>query len=119
MNTMSILIRKILVSLLLCMALLICAIPVNAATYTANSSGQSFSEAWSVTKINTSVRTFKYGYNTTWINEDYTHTYHRTKDCYAYVKNSGAAYQKNAVAGKYAKAEITHHTGTVYYEYGY
>lgn len=105
--------------LLLCLILFISTIPVNAATYTANSSGRSFSKSWSVTKINTSERTFKYGYNTTLINEDYTHTYHRTKSHRAYVKNTGVAYEKKASGGNYAKAEVTHHSGTVYYEYNY
>ena len=107
------------IPLLVCLLLVISTIPVNAATYYANSSGKSFSKAWSVTKINTSERTFKYGYNTTLINEDYTHTYHRSYSHSAYVKNSGSAYEKEASKGKYAKAEIQHHSGTVFYEYNY
>jgi hypothetical protein len=61
----------------------------------------------------------KYGYNTTWINEDYTHTYHKDKTHYAYVKNTGTAQEKKGNAGKYAKVEVKHRSGTVYYSYRY
>lgn len=95
-------------------------VPANAETvYDANSSGQSFSSDWVVTKVNTADKTFKYGYNTSLINEDYTHTYHRTINHYAYVKNTGTAQNLKGFAGSYAKAEITHYSGTVYYRYSY
>ncbi|WP_148295045.1 mediterrocin family bacteriocin [Gracilibacillus boraciitolerans] len=92
---------------------------VSAAEYNYSSSGKSFSKAWSSTPINTSTRTMKYGYNTSWINEDYTHTYHKNSTHTAYVKNTSKAQEKNARAGSYAKVEITHASGTVYYSYEY
>ncbi|KZE64059.1 hypothetical protein AWM68_13205 [Fictibacillus phosphorivorans] len=93
----------------------------NAATESTNSSalGKSFSSAWSKTVINTSTKTFKVGYNTSWINEDYTHTYHSGNSHTAYVKNTGSAQTLKGSAGSYAKAEIQHHSGTVYYSYTY
>lgn len=91
---------------------------VSAATYTRNSSGRSFKKAWSTTPINTANQTFKYGYNTLFFNEYYTHTYHRNKKHEAYVKNERAATTKKAKPGKYAKAEIIH-KGTVFYSYSY
>ncbi|MGF7127719.1 hypothetical protein J2T56_002448 [Natronobacillus azotifigens] len=93
--------------------------PVSAVEYNYNSSGKNFSKAWSSTPINTSTRTMKYGYNTTWINEDYTHTYHKDKTHYAYVKNTGTAQEKKGNPGKYAKVEVRHRPGTVYYSYSY
>lgn len=104
-------------ALALCMCL--SAIPVSAATYEKNSSGRSFSDPWSVTSINTSVRTFKYGFNMKAIDEDYTHTYHETKEHTAYVKNTHRAQTKTKAAGTYAYCEITHASGTVYYRYSY
>lgn len=92
---------------------------VSAASHTYNSSGKSFSKAWSSTPINTATETMKYGYNTLFINEDYTHTYHKEKAHTAYVKNTSNAKDKSAKAGKYAKIEIAHKNGTVYYTYSY
>lgn len=94
---------------------------VSAVTYTANSKGKSFSKSWSVTQINTATRTFKYGFNTKFINEDYTHTFHANKKHTATVKNTGGYGKKTANAGKYAKIEIAHKGGndTVYYTYSY
>jgi len=81
--------------------------------------GKSFKEAWSKTITNTSSKTFKVGYNTSWINEDFTHTYHQKNAHYAYVKNTGSVQTLKGSAGKYAKAEIKHHSGTVFYSYTY
>lgn len=93
---------------------------VSAASYTYDSSGRSFSKAWSSTPINTSIRTFKYGYNTRAINEDYTHTYHKNTKHTAYVKNTNRAQEKTGKAGKYSKVEITHKSGgKVFYTYSY
>lgn len=92
---------------------------VGATTHKANSKGKSFKSSWSHTPINTSNRTFKYGYDTTLINEDFTHTYHRTKKHTAYVKNTARAQSKTKSKGTYAKVEIRHASGTVYYSFSY
>lgn len=92
----------------------------SATTYEGNSKGKSFKREWSVTAINDSTRTFKYGYDTTLINEDFCHTYHKSKKHTAYVKNTNRSQNLTKGAGKYAKAEITHKGGgTVYYTYTY
>jgi hypothetical protein len=91
----------------------------SAKVYKEDSGSRSFSKAWSSTPVNTSERTFKYGYNTTAINEDYTHTYHRTKGHTAYVKNISNQQTLNKSKGSYAKAEIRHKSGKVFYEYSY
>ncbi|WP_449273599.1 mediterrocin family bacteriocin [Lacticaseibacillus jixiensis] len=72
---------------------------VNAASYTYNSSGKSFSKAWSSTPINSATRTCK------------SHS--------AYVKNTSVAQTKTAAAGNYAKVAVTHAGSTVYYTYAY
>lgn len=94
-------------------------VSAHAATSSANSKdlGKSFSDPWSKTIINSSTETFKVGYNTTAIDEDYTHTYQKSKSHTAYVKNSGSAQTLKGSAGNYAKAEIKHHSGTVYYSF--
>jgi hypothetical protein len=91
----------------------------NATTYSYDSSGRSFSKGWSSTPVDDANRTMKYGFNTTAIDEDYTHTYHRTKSHTAYVKNSARAQTKKGAAGNYSKPEIQHASGKVYYEYIY
>lgn len=111
--------KKIMSILMISVMLVSSTVVVNAASYTENSKGRSFADDWSATPINTSERTFKYGYNTTLINEDYTHTYHRTKTHHAYVKNTGTVEDSKGTSGNYAKSEITHHAGTVYYRYYY
>lgn len=111
---------KVLLLSVLTLALFVgSATPIGAATYNYSSKGKSFKKAWSTMPINTADRTMKYGYNTLFINEDYTHTFHKSKAHYAYVKNSGSAYEKPGSKGKYAKAEIRHHSGTVFYRYRY
>ena len=97
-------------------------ISVQAATTKSTDSktlGKSFSDPWSSTRINDETRTFKVGYNTTLINEDYTHTYHKKNSHYAYVKNTGSSQNLKKGSGTYAKAEIKHHSGTVFYSYTY
>ncbi|QDA75936.1 hypothetical protein EOT00_13680 [Listeria seeligeri] len=94
-------------------------INADAKTIEKKSTGKSFSKAWSSTAVSTANETFKYGYNKALINEDYTHTYNYKKTHYAYVKNSGKAVEKKAGAKSYAKAEIAHKSGTVYYRYKY
>lgn len=107
------------VAFMLAMCMILAAVPVSAAEYNANSSGKKFSGDWNVTSINTETRTFKYGFNTAAIDEDYTHTYHETKQHTAYVKNSARVQSVVKAEGKYAKAEIRHAAGTVYYRYSY
>ncbi len=111
--------KKIMSILMISVMLISSTVVVNATTYSKNSSGESFKDEWYHTPVSTSDRTFKYGYNTTLINEDYTHTYHRTKTHHAYVKNTGTSQDSKGSAGDYAKSEITHHSGKVFYEYSY
>lgn len=112
-------VKSIMIALVL--ALSLGTVSANAATVSTDSKtlGKGFTDAWTSTQINTSTRTFKVGYNKTLINEDFTHTYHKNNAHKAYVKNSGSAHTANGKAGKYAKSEIRHHAGTVYYSYTY
>lgn len=57
----------------------------------------------------------KYGFNTAWIDEDYTHTYSSTNSHTAYVRTTKGEFTANAKAKKWAKIEVTHRTDNVTY----
>ncbi|MFS0783486.1 hypothetical protein [Bacillus sp. 1P06AnD] len=110
-------VKSVMAALVLAMS--VGTVSAHAATDSTDSAtlGKSFSNDWSSTRINSSTETFKVGYNTTLINEDYTHTFQKDKSHSAYVKNTGSAQTLKGSAGSYAKAEIQHHSGTVYYSF--
>lgn len=62
--------------------------------------------------------TMYYGYDTDWINEDYTWTISQTGESTAYVYRNGYDTDKKCTgptgkAGKYSKIEVTHRTADV------
>jgi hypothetical protein len=80
---------------------------------------QNFNSAWTVVILNSANHTFKIGYNTVAINEDFTHTYNYNGTHKAYVKNTSRALEVTKPSLTYAKAEITHAPGTVFYRFTY
>jgi hypothetical protein len=110
--------KKLLVNTSLALGLLATAFAVpataDAATVTKNSSGKGFSKAWEVSTSGSNWL-MKYGFNTSWIDEDYTHT---TSSKYAHtatVSNANGAFTDYDSAGYWAEIEVTH-SGT-YVEY--
>ncbi|SFE98167.1 hypothetical protein SAMN04487969_110164 [Paenibacillus algorifonticola] len=85
-----------------------------AATVTKNSSGKTFTKSWELTASGGSWL-MKYGFNTDFINEDYTHTYNSQFHHTATVSNSNGAFTDEDSAGSWAGIEVTH-SGT-YIEY--
>lgn len=57
-----------------------------------------------------------YGFNTDWIDEDYTHTTHSVYDHTATVSNSNGAYSKNAGSKSWAKIEVSHKGSYIEYQ---
>lgn len=90
----------------------------DAATVTKNSSGQSFSKAWELPASGANWL-MKYGYNTAWIKEDYTHTTHSLYDHTATVSNGNGAYSKNSKKASWAKIEVRHSGSYVEYSITY
>ncbi|GMR63808.1 MULTISPECIES: hypothetical protein [Bacillus] len=106
--------KKGLLCSLLALGLLGAATSVSADTVTKNSSGKTFKNDW---ELSTSGNNWlmNYGYNTSWINEDYTHTTHSVYDHSATVSNSNGAYSDNAGNGSWAKIEVTHSGSFIQY----
>lgn len=81
-------------------------IPAYAGEIVKNSS--SFVTDWEKVTSAGDNATMKYGYNTSYIDEDYTHTYHTTSPHTAIVGNNKGYFNKAGKAKSWAKIEITH-----------
>lgn len=66
--------------------------------------------------VSVQVGEYKYGFNTLFFNEDYTHLHAFDKKHQAYVKNSNGTATNNAKAGYWSKAEIRHSGNSVQYK---
>ncbi len=77
-----------------------------------NSNGNqlyTFSQSWELVNYDSKGQwEMVYGYNTEWINEDYTHTRHYYKSHTAIVQNDNGVHWNTAVADKWAKVETAH-----------
>lgn len=100
--------KKILCFVLVVLTLLVVATPASAysTTITRTSSG-SFSKAWEA-YTGASNWTMIYGFNTTAINEDYTHGNHSSKWHIVRVKNANGTFSNYDNAGDWAKKEVRH-----------
>ena len=111
--------KKITALLLVVMFLaIVIAEPASAASSTYSSTGRGFSQAWEATASGTSWL-IKYGYNTAWINEDYTHTYHSSKSHVAIVSNANGSFTDYDIGGYWAGIEVTHSGSYVTYTISY
>lgn len=99
------------------MAILLTGITVNAESYTSGNKG--FSKSWELSDKSPNKWEIVYGFNTTFINEDYTHTYHFSKHHTATVTNANGSYANDANAGRWAKIEVTHSGNSVKYSISY
>lgn len=59
--------------------------------------------------------TIEYGYNTSWINEDYTHTKGYLGSHNAIVSNNNGSYSDSAKKNKWAEIEVRHPGSYVQY----
>jgi len=115
---------KNLAAILLALSLMIgsFALPdtADAASVSASYSG-SFSKAWSKSKTTgDKAGVLTYGYNTLFINEDFSHGYHAKKAHYASVSNGRGSFTSgNVKKGKTAKIEVRHSGSTVRYSMVY
>lgn len=89
-----------------------------ATTQSYSSSGHSFSNAWTEYDA-TSNWSIEYGYNTSWINEDYTSAVHDYYHHTAIVENGNGSYSDEDSAGDWANISVTHSGSTVYYRLSY
>lgn len=93
-------------------------VPVLAETKSYSSTGHSFNGAWEAADSG-SDWTITYGFNTAWINEDYTHTLHNSLHHTATVSNANGAFSDEDRAGHPAGIEVRHSGSTVYYSISY
>ncbi|WP_146551439.1 hypothetical protein [Rummeliibacillus sp. SL167] len=86
---------------------------VDAASHSySNSKG--FSSSWSAKDSGTNWL-IKYGFNTAYIDEDYTWTTHTSKTSYAIVNNANGKYSDSASAANWAKVEVRHKGTSIKY----
>jgi hypothetical protein len=78
--------------------------------------GKTFSSSWQLADQSVGVWEMKYGFNTAWINEDYTHTYHNSLSSTAVVRNDNGTYDNQAGSQKWAKIEVTHNGTKIFYK---
>lgn len=104
--------------LAICFIAVCCATPTFAATKTYDSNGMSFERPWELTAGNGGWL-MKSRYNTTWINEDYTHTYHSSKHHVATVSNSNGSFSDEGNGGNWAGIEVRHNSNYVIYSMSY
>ena len=105
---------KKIVSTLTLLGMLILPITVHATSWKVPSTGHSFTQAWEAYE-GTSSFGFIYGYNTDWINEDYSHSIYSSYH-YAAVSNDNGGYTSSRTAGgRWAKIEVRHAGTAVWY----
>ena len=108
---------KKIISLLTLLGILASPITANAQTlYTDNKwNSKGFDKAWESTVSGTGY-TYKYGYNTTWINEDYCHAIHDSFDHIAALSNGNGGFSSSIKgAGNWAKIEVRHSGTAILY----
>lgn len=88
---------------------------VSAGELVSTSSGRSFDRAWEAYNSAYCVE-MVYGYNTAWINEDYTHSMYTQDGCTAIVKNAKSTFSDSAGSQKWAKIEVCHNGSTITYK---
>lgn len=79
-----------------------------------SSTGKSFSNSWTNYGSGTNY-VVEYGFNKSFINEDFTRTKHSTRSHTAIVKNGKGSFADGDSAGSWAGIEVTHSGNTVYY----
>ncbi len=96
-------------------ATMVTGFPVYAESYR-NTKG--FTEAWDAADSSPNWR-IEYGYNTRFINEDYTHTLHFSKNHTAMVSNANGSFARSNNPGQWAIIEVTHSGNSVTYSIAY
>ncbi|MGG4142389.1 hypothetical protein ABEW34_04590 [Paenibacillus algorifonticola] len=76
--------------------------------------GKTFSQSWQLGDQQVGVWEVKYGFNTSWINEDYTHAYHNSLSVTAIVRNDTNTFQNETSAQNWAKIEVVHNGAKVF-----
>lgn len=106
------------VIILVCMCFCILSNSVFAAgtIFMSATANNKFTDAWELTKISGTSK-MVYGFNTLLINEDYTYTYHKTKNHSATVSNSNTTNYDNVGADQWARIEATHAGSSVTYRF--
>lgn len=109
---------KKVISALSILGILASATPAFASTNYADSSEHNFDSAWEAyNSDNSHAWDMTYGYNTSWINEDYCHTISYISTSTAVVDNASSFSPHSASAGmnKWAKIEVTHNGSYIKY----
>ena len=94
---------------------------IPAMAFSITNGSKTFDSKWELSVTSDGGRgVLTYGYNTTAINEDYSHAYHTTKSHYAYVKNGKGSFSgSNVGAKKWSKIEVTHNGNRIIYGNSY
>lgn len=105
------------ISIMTLLAVLALPATVQAQQWKVNNDGRTFEQAWEAQEGDSSFG-FIYGYNTTWINEDYCHSiYQYYHD--AALSNARGGFSSGASGGNWAKIEVRHSGTAVWYGMNY
>ena len=112
--------KKWITSLALCGALIgastiVSTTEADAASISASSTN--FSSAWGLEKkTSDGAGWLKYGYNTSWINEDYAHGYYKNSRHYSHIQNANGYHTgPDVAAGNISTIEVRHSGNYVNY----
>lgn len=105
--------KKMIISVL--MVVFVLALTTSAFATTISHSSSYFNSDWEYYDSGTNW-VMIYGYNTSWINEDYTHTRHNTTTHTARVINGSGTFSKAKTAGSWAYVDVIHNGSPVTYE---
>ncbi|AJA48562.1 hypothetical protein CPAST_c24930 [Clostridium pasteurianum DSM 525 = ATCC 6013] len=106
---------KKIIAVLALLAILVPYTNAKATTDMVTSAGHSFNNDWEAS-VTSSRYKYIYGYNTSWINEDYVHAIHYDYQHDAAVSNGGGGSGRDSAGpNSWAKIEITHKSSAVNY----
>lgn len=107
--------RKFIISVMVFVVSLVGASSVFAETHGYSSTGKSFTSSWTVVDGG-SGWSIQYGYNTDFINEDFTYALHGNTLHTAIVENNNGQHYTTKGAGIWANVEVVHSGSTIFYE---
>lgn len=83
-----------------------------------NNGSHTFKKSWSV-PVSTKIYRMTFGYNTSWINEDFTHAFVVDRTHSAVVNNANGTFSTEASKNQYAKIEVRHSGTKILYGISY
>jgi hypothetical protein len=110
--------KKLLICTCMALGLVASSTTVFATEVSRTSAGKSFTAPWELYASDVNW-VMEYGFNTLFINEDYTHTKHNSTSHIAKVINANGTFTDSDSAGNWAEIEVTHSGQSITYKIVY